>query len=122
MIAARDGRRLERLGVNPVGNDECDLSLRNPVTQITRFDYTDDRAADVRSPDPRLERPKQRGHPVNPYEQGQIDAQRTSPQPPNYSDPDDIAAYLDGWRVIDPDRPCRTSPESGSAARHPICG
>jgi hypothetical protein len=57
---------------------------------------------------------------VNPYEQGQIDAQRTSPQPPNYSDPDDIAAYLDGWRVIDPDRPCRTSPESGSAARHPI--
>jgi hypothetical protein len=51
------------------------------------------------------ERPKQRGQPVNPYEQGQIDAQRTSPQPPHYSDPDDIAAYLDGWRVADPDRP-----------------
>jgi hypothetical protein len=49
---------------------------------------------------------------VNPYEQGQIDAQRTSPQPPNCSDLDDIAAYVDGWHVVDPDRPAPTFPQT----------
>ena len=65
------------------------------------------------------ERPKQRGEPVNPYEQGQIDAQQTSPQPPNYSDPAHIAAYLDGWRVVDPDRPVPHFPRTRQRRQAP---